>query len=525
MDPLLTINKFQTLQSEKTREDQIENNAGGYVFEVDTLQRALRFLILGTDGGTYYTSERSLTKDNANFIIELANSDEGIKLVDLLVDVSLKGRASRQNPTLFTLAVCVSSTNEKVKSHALENINSVCRTATMLFQFIAYVENLRGWGRALKKGVANWYLTKDINDLAYQIIKYRNRHGFTHRDVLRLSHPKTDDGNLANLFRWTVGKEYGEDLPEIIDSFIQVQTKDVRLKVVLKEINKGKLPWEAIPTELLNEHAVWDELLPHIGLTALIRNLSRLSSIGYIKPLKDISKITALFTDENIKRSRLHPLNVAVALRTYDSGRGFRGSLTWEVNTDIVDLLNKVLIKSFNNVESTNKRTLIALDVSGSMSNGNVCNSFLRPIDAEAILAMSMVKSEPKIHTMAFSGELVQFPIYKNSTMKEVLKQIDRMDFGGTDCSLPMIYAQKNNIEVDTFIIMTDNETWAGKIHPFEALKQYRKSSGINARLVVIGMTSTKFTIADPTDKGMLDVVGMDTSVPELIASFSKQEF
>lgn len=96
------------------------------------------------------------------------------------------------------------------------------------------------------------------------------------------------------------------------------------------------------------------------------------------------------------------------------------------------------------------------------------------------------------------------------------------MPFGPTDCALPMIYARENHLEVDTFLVITDNETWHGAQHPHEALVEYRQKMGIPARLVVAGMTSTGFTIADPSDAGMLDVVGMDTSVPDLVASFSR---
>ena len=48
---------------------------------------------------------------------------------------------------------------------------------------------------------------------------------------------------------------------------------------------------------------------------------------------------------------------------------------------------------------------------------------------------------------------------------------------------------------------------------------------GINAKLVVCGVTATNFTIADPNDPGMLDVVGFDSAVPMLIDQFSKEIF
>jgi hypothetical protein len=42
-------------------------------------------------------------------------------------------------------------------------------------------------------------------------------------------------------------------------------------------------------------------------------------------------------------------------------------------------------------------------------------------------------------------------------------------------------------------------------------------------KTVAVGMTSNGFTLADPDDRGMPDVVGFDASVPALIADFVRQ--
>jgi 60 kDa SS-A/Ro ribonucleoprotein len=76
------------------------------------------------------------------------------------------------------------------------------------------------------------------------------------------------------------------------------------------------------------------------------------------------------------------------------------------------------------------------------------------------------------------------------------------------------------NRDVDCFIVITDNETWAGSVHPTQALNDYRKNKNPKAKSVVIGMTATSFSIADPNDAGMLDVVGFDTNVPSIISDF-----
>ena len=101
------------------------------------------------------------------------------------------------------------------------------------------------------------------------------------------------------------------------------------------------------------------------------------------------------------------------------------------------------------------------------------------------------------------------------------MKRISGLAFGGTDCALPMLEAQKHRWPVDLFVIYTDSETWAGKVHPSQALRQYRERTGIPAKLVVVGMASNGFTIADPSDGGMLDVVGFDTATPQVIADFA----
>ena len=97
-----------------------------------------------------------------------------------------------------------------------------------------------------------------------------------------------------------------------------------------------------------------------------------------------------------------------------------------------------------------------------------------------------------------------------------------RLPMGGMDCALPMQWAQRRGIDVDTFCVYTDNETRAGDVHPSRALRAYRDARGIPAKLVVVGMTSNGFSIADPDDTGMLDVVGFDPATPPVIADFAR---
>jgi 60 kDa SS-A/Ro ribonucleoprotein len=116
---------------------------------------------------------------------------------------------------------------------------------------------------------------------------------------------------------------------------------------------------------------------------------------------------------------------------------------------------------------------------------------------------------------------LTQVAISPRQRLDDVVTQVGALKFGGTDCALPMLEAAKHRWPIDLFVIYTDSETWAGQVHPAQALRQYRERMGIPAKLVVVGMASNGFTLADPDDAGMLDMVGFDTATPNLIADFA----
>ena len=118
---------------------------------------------------------------------------------------------------------------------------------------------------------------------------------------------------------------------------------------------------------------------------------------------------------------------------------------------------------------------------------------------------------------------LSKLTISPRQRLDDVVGYMRALPFSGTDCALPMLWAQKQRLPVDAFVVYTDSETWAGDIKPYEALREYRDKMGIAAKLVVVGTTSTGFSIADPDDAGMMDVCGFDTTVPNVISDFIRQ--
>lgn len=514
---------------------QVPNSAGGYSWELDHWDRLTRFLILGSEGGTYYISERTLTRENAEAVVRCIE-ENGPRAVAHIVDISDGGRAPKNTPAIFALALAAAAEDVETRRLALGAIPKVCRTGTHLFQFATFVDGMRGWGRALRRGVAGWYTGMDTSRLAYQVMKYRQREGWTHTDLLRMAHPVPDSAERDAIFRWVTQDETpdwvsapdspeGEGLAKIW-AYEKARSAD-DVNTVIRLIQAYNLPREAIPTNYLNEVEVWDALLEKMPMTAMIRNLGNMSRIGLLKPMTDAERIVVdrLSDRERLRRARVHPLAVLSALRVYGRGRGFRGSGTWKPAPRVVDALEDAFELAFGVVEPANKRTMLALDVSGSMMGGEIAGVMgLSPREGSAAMSMITARTESSYMFTAFAGEMVPLDIHARMSLHDVVKTVRGLPFGRTDCALPMLYAIKEGISVDTFVIYTDSETWFGKIHPAQALREYREKSGIAARLVVVGMVSNGFTIADPDDAGMMDVVGFDTAAPNLMNAFSRGE-
>ncbi len=395
-----------------------------------------------------------------------------------------------------------------------------------LFQFVEAALQFGGWSRALRTCVAQWYNLKPLKDLSYQLAKYQQRNGWSHKDLLRLSHANPNQyGDNAyqrrsKTYKYVVGKT---DMPPVQAEFcyaheLAKNAEDVRTTIDL--ILQHNLPRECVKTEHLNDVGVWAALLAKMPMHAMLRNLGKMTSISLIGRFSGATNqvVSRLHDPEYISKSRLHPLAILTAMKVYGTGQGVKGSLRWSPDQQVMDALDKAFYLSFKNVEPTGKRYVLGIDVSGSMTCGQVGGSPLTPNEAAAAMAMVLMQVEPQCLSFGFSHRFVDLGLTKRMHLKTVAEKC-QLAYGATDCSLPMRHCLNEGIVADAFIVLTDNETNCGS-HPSVALQAYRNKYNPRAKLVVVGMTATNFTVADSQDAGQLDCVGMDTTTPQVIADF-----
>jgi len=521
---------------------QVPNSAGGYAWQLDDWARLDRFLVLGCEGGTFYVGERELTIENAQ-IVQRCIAADGIRTIDRIVAISEAGRAPKNDPAIFSLAMAAKLGDEPTRRAAYAALPKVCRIGTHLMHFAEFAQGFGGWGRGMRKAVGSWFNSKPAENLAIQLAKYQARDGWSNRDLLRLAHPRAASPSHDRLFAWAVKGELPDGAAEDpACALIVAMTELSKMDDVLagaKLIRERRIPRECVPTQWLTFPEVWDALLESMPMTAMIRNLATMTRVGLVTSQSAAAKTiaTALRDPQRLAKARVHPIAVLSALTTYKSGRGVRGSGTWEPVASIVDALDAAFYASFGVVEPSGKRILLALDVSGSMGSGAVSGvPNLTPRVASAAMALVTAATERDHTFVAFTAAsggyggkwgggdsgITTLSISPRQRLDDVVNEVAALPMGGTDCALPMIWAEKHRVDVDTFCVYTDNETWAGSVHPAQALRAYRDARGIPAKLVVVGMTSNGFSIADPNDAGMLDVVGFDTATPPVIADFAR---
>jgi 60 kDa SS-A/Ro ribonucleoprotein len=515
----------QTMPIPGREAEMAKNYAGGFTFVLDAWGYLDRFLILGSDTPSYYASAQKLTKEASKNVSTCIKLD-GLKTVARIQEISEAGRAPKNDPAVFALALCAIEGDAETVKAAYAALPKVCRIGTHLFQFIEAINSMGKWNAAAKRGVAAWYTARRDDRLAVQFLKYQSRDKWSHKDVLRLAHVKpTTDVQAAMFNVITESKKHARNeaaLPPLFGAVEELKTADAKKAIKLISDNKD-ITWEMMPTELQRDANVWEALLPNMGLTAMIRKLGQLTNVGLVKPLSSGSKavIAKLSDAEAIKGARVHPALLLNAFKQYQAGRGDKGSLTWNPDQRVLDALNDAFYDAFQYVPSTGQGFLFGIDISGSMSGSSVSGlSNLKAYEVAAVMAMAIARREKNYFFGGFSHNFKELKITPAMRLDAALKAVQG-PFGSTDCSLPMVFAKEQKMSgVDKFVVITDNETYAGRVQPVQALRDYRSAYNKQSKLIVIGTSVTNFTIADPKDPGMLDIAGFDSHAPQLVQEF-----
>lgn len=212
INPARHVSSLASSGEQPARPEQRMDHAGGYGFaldrwaQLDLWAQLDRWLVLGCETGTYHAAEPEepeMTRDETRTLEECLAVD-GARTVARIVERSVSGREPTNTRAVFALALATGHPDLTTRRAALAAIPRVCKTSADLFRFVRDVEGFRRWGRGLRGAIAAWYNHKPASLLARLVLAHREGDGWSHRDLLRLSHPKAPTPEHDALYRWIV---------------------------------------------------------------------------------------------------------------------------------------------------------------------------------------------------------------------------------------------------------------------------------------------------------------------------------
>ena len=456
-----------------------------------------RFLILGSEENSYRVGVRDLDVEQAPAVRACLKID-GPRVVRTILD------GSARDPALFVLALAASPkfADAKTNAAALNALPRVARTGAQLRKFAAFCASLRGWGRSLRSAIADWYVTKPAGELARHLLEPENQPVWSHRDLLRLSHPRPATAAHNALFQWVVDGRPGHlATAELLDGqlrpmhAVELAKKARTEEQIVHLIEDYRMTADMVPSRWKTSARVWEALLDSISYLELVRNLGRLTAIGLVRPQSATTALVVarLLDRKRVANSKVHPLVLLDAFRTYREGGG--RPETWAPVPSVIEALNAAFYLAFDNVQPSGKRMFLAVDASCSMGLPG-CRGMPSLSAAMASLALSMIyaKTEPRYSTGSFQGPPGVAPL----AIEEALRR---------------------GLNIDAFVILTDHEK-PGERAQSEALRRYRQATGIATRLAVIAMAADRCNMTDPNDPLQMSVAGFDASVLEIVSEF-----
>ncbi len=509
--------------------EMVKARSGGFAFDAGIWKQLRRALITGTASGGYYAGKQELTDEFAA-VLRKAVAEDPRKVADDIIYAS-DGRSVNNSAPILGLVFLSMGETPEAKAAFMEIFPQVIRTGSHFYEWIGYTKSLRGTGKIIKKVAWEWLGRDDVKGLAYQLLKYQQRQGFSGRDILRMFHvkPKNEDQEL--LYKW-VTKGWDE-LPSNIPSEALAQIwwyewLKKNPKGAVNAITKGRLTHEMVAPIAEMNRDVWQLLFETMPIGALLRNLASLTDIGIIRADNpaNLDRIeAALNNKEYLRKGRLHPIDLLKALKTYSSGGSIgKSKKTWSVVPRVVDILDKAVELSFETQEPTGKVFMHAVDVSGSMSWKAVESVGLTYCEIATVMALVTAKSEKNYAIRGFADQFIDLGITARDTFASACAKANSRNFGPTDASAAFDWMRKNDFKADVVCLWTDGESWSGRKHPSQALAQYRSQVKKDTRAVYVTLATNNLSQVDPKDQLSYDIGGFDPSSPRVVQMIASGE-
>jgi 60 kDa SS-A/Ro ribonucleoprotein len=315
----------------------------------------------------------------------------------------------RHAPLLIVREMARHATHRRLVAETLER---VIQRADELAEFVAiyWKDGRVPLSAQVKKGLAAAFPKFD----EYQLAKYDRGGPIKLRDVLFLSHAKPRDAAQAGVWKKLV---WG-----------RLATPDT---------------WEVALSSGADKREAWDRLLREqkLGALALLRNLRNMREAGVDEPLV-LEALSAM------NASRVLPFRFLAAARHAPH---------WE------EALEQAMLKSVAGQPKLPGRTIVLVDVSGSMTAPLSKRSEMQRTDAAYGLAVLVREIAEKVAVYSFSDRVVEVPSRRGFALRDAIDA--SQPHNGTLLGNAVGWLNKSE-RYDRLIVITDEQAHDTVPHP-----------------------------------------------------------
>jgi len=341
--------------------------------------------------------------------------------------------------------------------YAREVMNRVLVRADEPAEALSYWLNTYGkkTPAAIRRGIA---------DAAVRLYTQRNyikwdRSGDAVRmaDVIELTHPDPGTFEQSILFKYILDSrrrptEIPAELTVLLNrGKLQALTDAEKARLLASDqapdaLQGAGMTWEQVSSWGKLTANVWQAVVPTMGYMALLRNLRNIQEAGVdAKTMKLIQETLA--SEEAVRKSRQLPFRFLSASKEATSPY-------WALP------LETALQYSLSNIPPLPGRTLVLIDVSGSMHMVMSGKSSVKATTAGALFGIALALKGEAVDVYAYDTNVNRFEVKKGGG---VLRETERFDSlygrsgGGTQTAQALATTFKGH---DRVVIITDEQTF-----------------------------------------------------------------
>jgi 60 kDa SS-A/Ro ribonucleoprotein len=395
----------------------------------------------------------------------------------------------------------------------------VIDNAKMLRNFVQIMRSgavgRKSLGTAPKRLVREWLDARD----PVSLFKANVGQDPSLADIVKMVHPRPKNASHAALFGYFIDRSRAVDgLPDLVrefEAFKRGESKevpDVPFQM-LTALELGTAEWIAIA-----RRAPWQMTRMNLNTFARHRVFEEPGMAELIaERLRDPLKIA---------KARVFPYQLMVAYAMAVANN--------QIPVVVTNALQDAMEIATKNVPEFPGKVYVFPDVSGSMQSPVTgyrrgSTSTVRCVDVAGLIAATVLRKNSQAEVIPFESNVVRVRLNPRDSVMTNAAKLAKLPAGGTNCSAPLAFLNKQKAKGDLVIYVSDNESWVDAPHygrfggsATATMQEWSRFRNRNPGALMVCIDMQPYgTVQVKERRDILNVGGFSDQVFELIAEFA----